>query len=368
MNDKEILRLLDKSRERSGLEVDSAFLRSEWSNVIDRQGLMSWEAYRDADRRGGGRPLSGRERQRLWDVFGAVWGELELANQTTWAGLCRLAADQLERGTVPSPFDAVVVDEVQDLSSADLRFLAALSGKGRDGLFLVGDAGQRIYPGGFSLRALGIDVRGRSRVLRINYRTTEQIQRVADRILGDVCDDLDEGNESRRGTVSLLRGPDPEFRGFERDAEERAFIIETTQRLIREGLGSSEIALFARTHKLAESFSDALRSAGIPTALLREFGEEGEDQREPGLTVGTMHSAKGLEFKAVFVAGCNDHQLPNAYVLSQITDPAEWAAALEEERRLFYVSVTRARDEVFVTWCGTPSRLFTAPPSGGAQA
>lgn len=354
-DDSEIRRLLTKNRERAGADADDSFLRSEWANVIDRQGIMSWDAYRDADRRGRGRPLTVRDRERLWQVFGGVWSDLEAEHRTTWAGLCRLATEQLEQGRVPSPFDSVLVDEVQDLQPSAIQLLAALGGKGRDGLLLVGDAGQRIYPGGFSLRSLGIDVRGRSRVLRINYRTTAQIQRAADRLLGATADDLDEGSETRRGTTSLLRGPDPTLRGFATDAEELAFIAATIRRLVEGGLALREIAVFARTRKLGEKLRDGLREDGLSAQFLGEGDEDAAEGAEPGVHVSTMHGAKGLEFKAVFVAACDERRIPNAYVLEQLDDPAERELALAQERSLLYVSMTRARDEVFVTWSGKPS-------------
>lgn len=357
-DDPEIRRLLTKNRERAGVEADDSFLRSEWTNVIDRQGITSWDAYRDADRRGRGRPLTVRDRERLWQVFGGVWADLEAGHRTTWAGLCRLASEQLEQGRVPSPFDSVLVDEVQDLQPSAIQLVAALGGTGRDGLLLVGDAGQRIYPGGFSLRSLGIDVRGRSRVLRINYRTTAQIQRAADRLLGSTADDLDEGSESRRGTTSLLRGPDPTLRGFTTEGEELSFLAATIRRLVAGGLAPSEIAVFARTRKLGEKIRDGLREDGLVAQLLGEGDKDADEGAEAGVHVSTMHGAKGLEFKAVFVAACDERRVPNAYVLEQFDDPAERELVLAQERSLLYVSMTRARDEVFVTWSGKPSPFF----------
>jgi superfamily I DNA/RNA helicase len=353
-NDDDVNRLLDRNRERSRVRIEAGFVRGEWGEVIDRQGISSWDAYRDADRRGRGRPLSIKDRQQLWAVFEATLGDLAASNRATWAQMCRLATAHLAAGRAPSPFDAVVVDEVQDLSAAAVEFVAALGGKGRDGLVLVGDAGQRIYPGGFSLRALGVDVRGRSRVLRINYRTTEQIQRVADRLNGATSDDLDEGTETRRGTVSLLRGPEPVFRGFPTETEEHAFAVQTIRDLVGHGLAPGEVAIFTRTRRQGEGFAQALRTAGVPVQLLSEEGDDGDEQTR-GVVVGTMHRAKGLEFKAVIVGGCDAQRLPNAYVLNQIVDPAEKAAAVERERRLLYVSLTRARDEACVTWSGTPT-------------
>jgi hypothetical protein len=83
----------------------------------------------------------------------------------------------------PRPFDFAVAYEAQDLGVAQLRFLAALAGDRPDDLFLAGDLGQRIFQTPFSWRALGVDVRGRSQTLRINYRTSHQIRRQADRLL-----------------------------------------------------------------------------------------------------------------------------------------------------------------------------------------
>lgn len=353
-SDDEVRRVVERNRERSRVPGEAGFVRGEWAEVIDRQGIATWDGYRDADRRGRGRPLSARDRQQLWAVFEGTLADLSAANRATWAQICRLATAQIAGGRAPSPYDAIIVDEVQDLSAAAVGLVAALGGTGRDGLMLVGDAGQRIYPGGFSLRALGIDVRGRSRALRINYRTTEQIQRVADRIGGVTSDDLDEGTESRSGTVSLLRGPEPGFQGFGTDGEEQAFAAQTIRELIGQGLAPSEVAIFTRTHRQGESFAVALRNAGVPVQLLSEEADDGADET-PGVVIGTMHRAKGLEFKAVIVGGCDAQRLPNAYVLGQIVDPAEKAAAIDRERRLLYVSLTRARDEAWVTWAGTPS-------------
>ncbi len=363
VNDNDLVRLLEQNRQRARVMTESGFVRGEWNEVIDRQGIATWDAYRDADRRGRGRPLNTKDRQQLWAVFEGTLADLAAANRGTWPQVCRMATAQIATGRLPSPFDAVVVDEVQDLSAAAVQFVAALGGTGRDRLMLVGDTGQRIYPGGFSLRALGIDVRGRSRVLRVNYRTTEQIQRMADRLNGATSDDLDDGTESRRGTVSLLHGPEPVFQGFASEVEEHAFAVRITQQMIGQGLAPAEIAIFTRTKRQGEGFAHALRAAGLPTQLLAEEAD-GSDDDTPGVVVGTMHRAKGLEFKVVIVGGCDAQRLPNAHVLGQIVDPAEKAAAIERERRLLYVSLTRARDEAFVTWAGTPTPFVADLPTG----
>jgi hypothetical protein len=353
----ELHKRLERFRKQAAPELTADFLTAEWDGVVEPQGLGSWDDYRDAERRGRGRPLSVRQRKRVWDVFSLVQEDLEANERATFSGLCRRARHLIEEGKVERPYDAILVDELQDLKPAEIRFLAALAGEGasQGRLMLFGDAGQRIYPGGFSLRALGVDVRGRSRVLRINYRTTEQIRRVADRLLGATSDDLDGGAEDRSHTRSLLRGPEPGRRGFASAAEEAAFIAERARALLVEGLQPSDIAVFARTARLLEPIRERLAGADIPVHnLARE-----EESSSPGINLGSMHRAKGLEFKAVFVAGCQEGTLPLRSVLRRAEDPADREAALAQERSLLYVSLTRARDEATLTWHGTPSPFLS---------
>ena len=163
-----------------------------------------------------------------------------------------------------------IVDEVQDLKPPELRFLETLCAK-RPGNFMVcGDAGQRIYPSGFSLSALGIEVRGRSTVLRINYRTTEQIRRVADRMLGRACDDMDGDEEQRTGTRSLLRGPTPRLAGHASPKDEIAAGVAEIRRWLGEGLAPEAIGVFARTGKRTNELSEALQVTDIPWRRLSD--------------------------------------------------------------------------------------------------
>ena len=106
------------------------------------------------------------------------------------------------------------VDEAQDISIQQLRFLAALGGGQPNGLFFAGDLGQRIFQQPFSWKALGVDIRGRSRTLRINYRTSHQIRMQADRLLGPELADVDGNTEERSGTVSVFNGPPPDHPGL----------------------------------------------------------------------------------------------------------------------------------------------------------
>lgn len=346
---------------------DADFVRVEWEEVVRAQGIDSWPEYRRAKRTGRGQGLGVAERKRLWRVFGVVLDQLRDAGRLDWPGMSKRAAALIESGEVSSPYTAVIVDEVQDLKPPDLRFLRALSADRPGNLMVCGDAGQRIYSGGFSLRALGIDVRGRARILRINYRTTEQIRKAADRVLGPSADDMDGGVESRAETRSLLRGPVPELHGYGSRQEEDAAGVALIKAWLDSGLQPEAIGAFARTRNRIGHLADALSEAEVPWELLRDRGEAAKN----AVSLGTMHRAKGLEFKTVLALGCGDSILPNRYVLRRAKDPADQERAINMEKRLLYVAMTRARDELRVTWTGKPSRLLAEladGPAGQAEA
>lgn len=332
------------------------FIAAEWQHVILPQGLTTWTDYRKAKRTGRGKAITARERKSLWKVFEAVREALKAKGRQDWAAICQLAVEALASGEAESPFDAVIVDEVQDLSAPELRLVAAICAHEPGNLMLCGDPGQRIYAGGFSLTKLGIRVVGRSKILRINYRTTEQIRRAADRLIGEDCDDMDEGRESRKGTRSLLRGPEPTLEGFDSPKAEYAAATVQVQRWLSDGLRHEAIALFARTKREVTALRKALEAAELSVHVLNA-----DDDAPPGsICVGTMHRAKGLEFKAVLVAAVNDKLLPHHLVLNRTADPLDLERLTDNERRLLYVALTRARDEARITWHRTPSP-FLAP-------
>ncbi|MCX4239769.1 3'-5' exonuclease [Paraliomyxa miuraensis] len=335
-------------REAPGFSLE--FVRSEWSAVVQAQGLRTWAEYRTARRTGRGTPLSTSDRKTLWKVFTGVHARLASTGLLDWPGVCRKVADRLEAGELQSPFDAVIVDEVQDLSPPELRLVAASCAEHPGHLMVVGDVGQRIYPGGGGLSKHGIAVRGRSHVLELNYRTTEQIRRTADRMLG-VIDDEDQDRTRRDRTRSLLRGPTPVLQGYANVTQEHLGAVERVRAWISEGLQPEELAVFARTKRVLDEVDAALHEAGVPTRRLAD------DERPPRgvVRLGTMHRAKGLEFKAVLLVGCTRGQVPSEGLLRHLGDPQDREQAEDRERRLLYVAMTRARDELMLSWAGAPS-------------
>ena len=200
--------LIKASSEVGEHKFSRRFLVSEWNEVVDAWQLDSWESYRDVKRLGRKTRLSEKQRQMLWSIFNRVQLSLVDRGVLTYPALFNQLSTQIVERKHP-PFDFAVVDEAQDISVSQLRFLAAMGGQRPNGLFFAGDLGQRIFQTPFSWKSLGVDVRGRSLTLHINYRTSHQIRMQADRLLGAEVSDVDGNTEDRRNSVSVFNGPDP---------------------------------------------------------------------------------------------------------------------------------------------------------------
>ncbi|QQR75741.1 MAG: UvrD-helicase domain-containing protein [Holophagales bacterium] len=345
----EIRRFLREAAGRiEGHRFRPEFLFAEWTAVVDAWQIESWEQYRDVQRLGRKTRLAETQRSVLWSIFSLVRDRLEAGGLSTEPGLFRRLERHLAKAKRP-PFDFAVIDEAQDLGVAELRFLAALGGDRPDSLFFAGDLGQRIFQTPFSWRSLGVDVRGRSQTLRINYRTSHQIRRQADRLLPAELADVDGNTEERRRTLSAFNGPEPAVERFGSAAAESAAIAAWLRARIGEGYAPQEIGIFVRSEAELERAGAAVRAAGLrPLELDRQHG--GQASGAAGaVAVGTMHLAKGLEYRAVIVAACDDEVLPLQSRIESVTDEADLEDVYDTERHLLYVACTRARDRLLVT-------------------
>ncbi len=335
--------LLDAALRTEAERFSRRFLMNEWLEVVDAWQLGTWEDYRDVQRLGRKTRLPAKQRAALWDVFSRAQSILKDRNLITYSQLFSRLASWFENK--PSPFEFVVVDESQDVSVAQLRFLAALGAGRPNSLFFAGDLGQRIFQQPFSWKALGVDVRGRSRTLRINYRTSHQIRMQADRLLDPELADVDGNSEQRRGTISVFNGPAPVIRILgSRDGEINTVSQWLTERL-SEGAAPDEIGIFVRSAAEIERARAAAAKAGIPFRVL----DERLGATSGYASVSTMHLAKGLEFRAVAVMACDDEVIPLRERIEAIADEADLEEVYNTERHLLYVSCTRARDNLLVT-------------------
>ncbi len=327
-----------------GHRFGAHFLWTEWSTVVDAWQLASWEDYRDVQRLGRKTRLAERQRALLWSIFARVRSVLAEQGRLTAPGMFARLAAKMAEASHP-PFDFCVIDEAQDVGVAELRFLAALGGSRPNSLFFAGDLGQRIFQTPFSWRSLGVDVRGRSHTLRINYRTSHQIRRQADRLLPPELADVD-GNAERRGaTVSVFNGPAPEVRTLDSPEDETEAIADWLRARHGEGYAPHAVGVFVRSPEQIERAVAAVEAAGMRPARL----DDGSGGVSGSVAVGTMHVAKGLEFRAVVVAACDDEVVPLQARIERVGDDADLEEVYETERHLLYVACTRARDRLLVT-------------------
>lgn len=336
--------LSDASKAVGGHKFSLHFLITEWEQVVDAWQLASWEDYRDVTRLGRKTRLPEPQRALLWAIFAEVSNALAARKLLTHAGMFTSLGTTLSRSK-HRPFDFAVVDEAQDLSVAHLRFLAALGANRPDALFFAGDLGQRIFQQPFSWKSLGVDIRGRSRTLRINYRTSHQIRQQADRLLGDQVVDVDGNTETRSDTVSVFNGPPPLIRVVKTSAEEAKLVGAWLAEQISTGLPPESFGVFVRSEAQLERAQAAVAAAGVLFKVLDEHAETTSGH----VSIATMHLAKGLEFRAVVVMGCDDEVIPLQERIETVGDDADLQEVYDTERHLLYVACTRARDQLLVT-------------------
>lgn len=237
------------------------------------------------------------------------------------------------------------MDEAQDVGVPELRFLAALSSDRPDSLFFAGDLGQRIFQPPFSWKSLGVDVRGRSRTLRVNYRTSHQIRVQADRLLPPELCDVDGNAEDRRGTVSAFNGPDPVVKVFGSEDDESKAAADWLDSRIQASIPAESIAVFVRSVAELPRARKAIETAKLNANELETALEPQSGQ----VSLLTMHLAKGLEFQAVLVMACDDEVIPLQDRVSGVSDDSDLEEVYNTERHLLYVACTRARDHLMVT-------------------
>lgn len=344
--DRETIRnlLREAAKEVGGHKFSLHFLLTEWEQVVDAWQLETWEAYRDVVRLGRKTRLPEAQRAVLWSIFERVHAGLKARQLITHSGLFSSLATALSKSR-KTVFDFAVVDEAQDISVAHLRFFAALGDNQPNALFFAGDLGQRIFQQPFSWKAIGIDIRGRSRTLRVNYRTSHQIRSQADRLLGPSVTDVDGNTEDRNDTVSVFNGPPPDVHILKDESEEiktvGRWIVERT----RAGVMPHEFGVFVRSEAQLDRARTAVHDAGMPFRILDEHVETAGGH----VSISTMHLAKGLEFRAVVVMACDDEVIPLQERIETVGDDADLQEVYDTECHLLYVACTRARDYLLLT-------------------
>ncbi|MBI4443317.1 MAG: UvrD-helicase domain-containing protein [Acidobacteria bacterium] len=332
------------------LNRPNQFFQEEISQVIRGRMLANLETYQALQRRGRGSPLTSDQRGMVWWVFEKY---INLRNQQKV-----LDADDLLDGALRKlvaskesmeghNYRAVLVDEAQDLTELGLRLLSAIAGKASGNLFLVGDGLQKIYRGGFSLRRVGIDIHGRAKVLKKNFRNTRSIMAAAYALVSEAeFEDFDEEGKAKvyPPELSVRQGEQPVICKCRNVQDEVDWVSDNIEALLSQShCNPGDIAVLYRGEYYRNKLDNSLRPPHV-------FHRDSEFLQEDAVKVSTIQSSKGMEFKVVFIVGLTEEFFQWAGIDVHTASEEERNSHLELTLRLLYVAMTRARDLLFLSY------------------
>lgn len=356
-------KLVESLMKRHGLRTimadNAQLLIDEFDAFLAGRGVDQLDAYLALRRRGGGSGLAQAHRERVFAAFTEYRAMLSKRGVYDWP-LIRIEALRLAEAGAGPRYDGIIVDEAQDLSAVGMRLLLALDKSvGHRHLLIVGDGQQSIYPGGFGLRELGIDIVGRSRVLTSNWRNTWSVWTAANAVMqGQEFDDLDEdaglrptGDEPEPLTV----GDPAELHVLRSPAEELELLVALVQERLDSGVDKGDLAVLVEVKRKGDHVARALEATGISTNRLDRY----EGEHADGVLVGTFNRAKGLEFKEVFIPGLAESEWPSRWFLPPDLAGEQRSERLALQLRTLFVGMTRARDRLVLLSGGKPCEPVT---------
>jgi superfamily I DNA/RNA helicase len=333
---------------------NAQLLLDEFDAFIAGRGIETLDDYLALHRRGGGSGLGRADRERVFAAFTEYRAELVKRKAYDWPHIRLKALELAESGAGPR-YDGVIIDEAQDLSAVGMRLLLALDkSENHRHLLIVGDGQQSIYPGGFGLREVGVDIVGRSRVLTANWRNTWSVWTAARAVMeGQEYDDLDEdvglrptGDEPEPLTV----GDPAELHVLRSPAEELELLAELVKARLAQGVDPGDVAVLVEIKRKGDDVIRSLDLAGVPTHRLDRY----EGDHADGVLVGTFNRAKGLEFKEVLIPGLAAAEWPSRWFLPPDLDGDQRAERMALQLRTLFVGMSRARDRLVLLTGGAP--------------
>lgn len=334
---------------------DTDFLSKEYREIVLYHDVKSLEEYLKAPRIGRGKAISRTQRRVVWSLvekYNRIKGQYRYYHKEE---LYNLLVNFLKSHDT-KVYDFGLVDELQDFSNVELRVVRALVEEKPNDLFLVGDPLQKIYDKRINFSQSGINVRGkRSRRLRINYRTTEEIKKLAVSIVNDEhYDNFDGQEEEKAGYVSLFHGNQPQYTVFHSKDQEVQHVISEIEYLLEGKYKPEEIAITSRTKNALKEFRTELHLKNIP---YNEYEQGNKVGHQNGVNLLTFHNIKGLEFKQVFLVDVNNRTCPKHFEALDNYSYTEKANYYKNEKSLLYVAVSRAIQRVEITGIGIRSEL-----------
>ena len=341
----------------SELDFSWPFYKDEWNRVVIPQEALSLEKYVKAKRTGRGVRLDRKKRIEVWRVFDAYLSLMK-EEQIRDINMAMYECSKLftSSGT-KNKYAHIIVDEAQDFSDNALRLIRTVAGEEKpNDIFIVGDSHQRIYNNYPTLSKCGINIRGRSSILKINYRTTEETRRYAFALLNGISfdnldDDVDLGDKCR----SLVHGEVPVVKCFADANEELSYLNECISYLQDKCVPLQNICIVARTNQLVKDYSAQLTKSGYSVYQIKR--SKADDLSHDGIRIATMHRVKGLEFQYVFIVSANNRIVPLESAIDH-SDPITERECYTIEKCLLYVALTRAQKQAYITCYGKKSEFL----------
>ncbi|MCU1403847.1 MAG: helicase UvrD [Glaciihabitans sp.] len=326
------------------IDHNPRYWKEEVDSVIKGRGITTLEQYNELARTGRRRRLSLDQRREVWALYREYTAFMSKSGAHDFADLISLAASSLAE-TPLEGYCAVIVDEAQDLSSMMIKMLHSIVGNAPDGMTLVGDGQQTIYPGGYTLSEVGVSLAGRGVVMTTNYRNTKEIIEFAAGIVaGDEYTDI-EGAAATGDDIQRVErsGETPSSTVFSSKRAHDAALVDRINSALREvGTNYGDIGVLSLFGYSVSDTLAVLHREGIPTIEMDKYTGAPIN----AVKVGTIKRSKGLEFKQVLVS-----RVPRTLVDATPRPPGSddaWQETWELQRRELYVAMTRARDGLWI--------------------
>lgn len=345
----------------TNMNMNKQFYKDEWNKVILYNNINDKESYLKISREGRRFRLSKKQREKVWTILSLYRKKLEKHQLSEKVDLIRKAITHFDSKSNYLPYKSIIIDEAQDFNQEEFLLIRKLIPKGKNDIFIVADPNQRINESNVVLSRCGINIRGkRSKQLSINYRTSEEINTFANKLIKDILiDDLDDKKIETIPSISLIHGDPPKIYQFNTFFEEVDFISKTLKEMIKNNIDYNNICITTRTNNMLKTiYQPALQYYNIPYETIEQDMKEkmGKQVKIKRINVSTMYNVKGLEFQVIFIVGANNDVILKK--LNQCNDNISKQYTVLKEKRLLYMASTRARDHLIITCFGEKSMLL----------